>query len=85
VSTSSPNNPIPFNIMPLNSILSAQYSIFGNFVTQQIALLLGLWVLIIFGFRISGSHYNPAISIAFMARKDVGHFPRSLGIAYIIF
>jgi len=48
-------------------------------------LLLGLWVLIIFGFKISGSHYNPSISIAYMARKDVGNFPRSLGIAYIIF
>ena len=49
------------------------------------ALLLGLWVLIIFGLKISGAHYNPAISLAFMFRKDVGRFPRPLGIAYIIF
>jgi len=47
-------------------------------------MLLALWVLIIFGWKISGSHYNPAISLAFMVRKDVGNFPRPLGIAYII-
>lgn len=57
----------------------------ANFESQQTALLLGLWVLTIFGYRISGSHYNPAISLAFMFRKDVGRFPRPLGIAYIIF
>ena len=43
-----------------------------------------MWVLTIFGFKISGSHYNPAISLAFMFRKDIGHFPRPLGIAYIV-
>jgi glycerol uptake facilitator-like aquaporin len=41
--------------------------------------------LIVFGWKISGAHYNPAISLAFMLRKDVGNFPRPLGIAYIIF
>lgn len=56
----------------------------GFFAMQQTTLLLGLWVLTIFGFKISGSHYNPAISLAFMLRRDVGHFPRPLGIAYII-
>jgi glycerol uptake facilitator-like aquaporin len=57
----------------------------GNFYAQQTALLLGLWILTIFGYRISGSHYNPAISLAFMFRKDIGHFPRPLGLAYIVF
>jgi glycerol uptake facilitator-like aquaporin len=47
--------------------------------------LLGLWVLIIFGFKISGSHYNPAISFAFMLRKNIGNYPRVLALAYIIF
>lgn len=51
----------------------------------QTALLLGLWVILIFGYKISGSHYNPAISLAFMMRKDVGKFPRPLAIAYITF
>jgi glycerol uptake facilitator-like aquaporin len=42
-------------------------------------------VLTIFGLKISGAHYNPAISFAYMFRRDVGHFPRLLAIAYIIF
>lgn len=42
-------------------------------------------MLTIFGSKISGAHYNPAISLAYMLRKDVGNFPRLLGIAYIIF
>lgn len=68
--------------------LSAQGNIMGglgNFKGQQTALLLGLWILTIFGYRISGSHYNPAISFACMFRKDTGHFPRALGLAYILF
>ena len=47
--------------------------------------LLGVWVVIIFGAKISGSHYNPAVTLAFMFRKTVGRFSRPLGIAYIIF
>lgn len=47
--------------------------------------LLGIWVLIIFSAKISGSHYNPAVTLAFMFRKDVGRFSRVLGLAYIIF
>jgi glycerol uptake facilitator-like aquaporin len=48
-------------------------------------LLLGIFVLIIFGAKISGSHYNPAVTLAFMFRKDTGRFSRPLGVAYIIF
>lgn len=47
------------------------------------ALLLTLWVLTIFGLQISGAHYNPAVSLAYMLRKDVGRFPRVLGLAYM--
>jgi glycerol uptake facilitator-like aquaporin len=47
--------------------------------------LLGIWICIIFGAKISGSHYNPAVTLAFMFRKDVGRFSRKLGFAYIIF
>lgn len=50
---------------------------------QQGPLLFGLWVLIVFGFKISGSHYNPAITLAFMFRRDVGNFNRATGILYI--
>jgi glycerol uptake facilitator-like aquaporin len=41
-------------------------------------------VLSIFGQRISGAHYNPALSIAQMLRKDAGNFPRLLALAYIV-
>lgn len=52
---------------------------------QNTGLLLGLWVLTIFGLKISGAHYNPAVSFAYMLRKDIGNFPRLLGLAYILF
>jgi len=42
-------------------------------------------VLIIFSARISGSHFNPAVTLAFMFRKEVASFSRPLGLAYIIF
>ena len=54
-----------------------------GFGANQVTCLLVLWVLTIFGFKISGAHYNPAISFSFMLRKDVGNFPRILGFAYI--
>lgn len=53
------------------------------FNANQVACLLVLWVLTIFGLKISGAHYNPAVSFAYMLRKDAGKFPRILGFAYI--
>ena len=47
--------------------------------------MLGIFVLLIFGAKVSGSHYNPAITIAFMFRRDTGKFSRPLGLAYIVF
>lgn len=47
-------------------------------------ILSGLWILIVFGWKISGSHYNPAITLAYMFRKGDKAFPRPLGIAYIV-
>lgn len=47
--------------------------------------LLGFFVLLIFGAKVSGSHYNPAVTFAFMFRRDTGKFSRKLGIAYILF
>lgn len=55
-----------------------------SFTYNQTAMLLVLWVLTIFGMRISGAHYNPCISVAYMLRKDVGSFPRILGVAYAV-
>jgi glycerol uptake facilitator protein len=54
-----------------------------GFAQNQTALLLVLWVMSIFGMKISGAHYNPAISLSFCLRKDVGSFPRILAVAYI--
>jgi len=56
----------------------------GGFSYNQTAMLLVIWVLTIFGMRISGAHYNPCISIAYMLKKDTGSFPRVLGIGYAV-
>ena len=48
-------------------------------------MLLGIFVLLIFGAKVSGSHFNPAITLAFMFRRDIGKFSRPLGFAYIAF
>ena len=45
----------------------------------------GFFILLIFSARISGSHFNPAVTLAFMLRKDTGRFSRKLGILYIVF
>jgi glycerol uptake facilitator-like aquaporin len=47
-------------------------------------LLLGIFVLLIFSAKVSGAHFNPAITLAFMLRRDTGKFSRYLGIAYFI-
>ena len=43
----------------------------------------GFFILLIFSARISGSHFNPALTLAFMFRRDTGKFSRLLGILYI--
>ena len=48
------------------------------------ALLCGFFILLIFSARISGSHFNPAITLAFMFRRDLGRFSRKLGLLYIV-
>ncbi len=46
--------------------------------------MLGFFVLLIFSAKVSGSHYNPAATLASMLRRDTGRFSRPLGIAYIL-
>ena len=48
------------------------------------SLLCSFFILLIFSARISGSHFNPAITLAFMFRRDTGRFSRLLGILYIL-
>ena len=54
------------------------------FIKDLGGFLLGIFVLLIFGAKVSGSHYNPAVTLAFMFRKDTGRFSRPLGLAYMI-
>ena len=47
-------------------------------------LLLGIFVVIMFGARISGSHYNPLITFSYMiGNVRQGKFDRILGVFYI--
>ena len=53
-------------------------------VQDGAGLLCGFFILLIFSARISGSHFNPAITLAFMFRRDAGRFSRKLGLLYIL-
>lgn len=50
----------------------------------MIGLLIGFFILLILSARISGSHYNPVVTMAFMLRKDAGQFNKWLGFLYMI-
>ena len=52
---------------------------------DSIGFFVGFFVLLVFSARISGSHFNPAVTLAFMVRKETGGFSRVLGIAYMLF
>ena len=79
-----------------NSILILIFEMLGTFFLtllysslltfgDVIGFLFGFFILLIFSAKISGSHYNPAVTVAFMLRKEIGSFSRPLGVAYIIF
>lgn len=52
---------------------------------DNVGLLLSIFIMIIFGARISGSHFNPAITASFMIGKvKYGNFDFWLGVCYII-
>ena len=40
--------------------------------TNVASIFLGFFVLLILSARISGAHYNPVVTLAFMLRKDAG-------------
>jgi glycerol uptake facilitator-like aquaporin len=55
----------------------------GNEIDKS-PLLLGMFVIIMFGARISGSHYNPIITFSYMiGNVRQGKFDRLLGLFYI--
>jgi len=47
-------------------------------------ILLGLWILTIFFWKISGSHFNPAVTFAFMFRKDEHKMPVKIALCYML-
>ena len=49
------------------AMIGVFYILMGN---RQVGLLFGFWILTLFGFSISGSHFNPAITLALMLRRD---------------
>jgi glycerol uptake facilitator-like aquaporin len=48
-------------------------------------IMIALWVLTVFCWKISGSHFNPAVSLAFMLRRDTSGLPRTVMLFYILF
>ena len=50
---------------------------------SQAILLLGLWVLTIFCWKISQSHLNPAVTLAFILRHDSKKIHPALGLLII--
>jgi len=52
---------------------------------DNVGLLLGMFVTIMFAARISGSHFNPIITLSYMfGNVKQGKFDRILGILYIV-
>jgi len=47
-------------------------------------LLIALWVLTVFCWKISGSHFNPAVSIAYIFRRDSGGLPKFVALFYVL-
>lgn len=55
------------------------------FVTHNsIVMLLGLWIITIFFWKLSGSMFNPAVTLALMFRRDDKKMPLALGIGFIV-
>lgn len=51
---------------------------------QQSVMLLGLWITNIFMWKISGSHFNPAISFAYLFRRDECKMDWKMVLAYCV-
>jgi len=51
------------------------YNLIGE---SQAGIFLGMWILTLFGHTISGAHYNPAVTMAYMIRKEKPFHSRKL-------
>lgn len=47
-------------------------------------LFLTQWIITAFCIRVSGSHFNPAVSLAYALRRDIGGISRKLAIFYMV-
>lgn len=55
------------------------------FITGKIGLLLiGLWILTIFCWKISNAQLNPAVTFAFMVRRDSKRMHFTMGLLMIL-
>ena len=62
-------------------VLGSFYSLMGD---RQAGMLLGMWVITLFGEAISGAHFNPAVTLVFMLRKNSSFGSRRLyGVLFI--
>jgi len=48
------------------------------------AMFLGYFVALLMAANISGAHFNPAVTLAFMIRKE-NKLPKGIGMLYILF
>ena len=53
--------------------------------TNSFALLAGYWIITIFSWKLSGAQFNPAITLAYVLRKDrdAAHMGWPLGFCYV--
>ena len=62
----------------------AQKNLQAGWQADNAGLLLGMFVTIMFSARISGSHFNPCITLSYMiGNVKIGKFDRILGFLYI--
>lgn len=57
----------------------------GLVLANSFPLFLTFWITTAFAIRVSGAHFNPAISFAFSLRKDTGSISRKLAVWYMAF
>jgi glycerol uptake facilitator-like aquaporin len=78
----------------LESLMILFFEMIGTFLLTTLYMLngynplsmfIGFFILLILSARISGSHYNPIVTLSFMLRRDAGQFNRWLGILYMLF
>lgn len=70
----------------VSALVSNYYSqIIINGNTDNVGLLLGMFICIMFSAKISGSHFNPCITFSYMMGNiQTKKFDRVLGFLYIV-